>query len=716
MRLRAWAERVLFGESLADKLWAPEAWVDEEPGAALGSVLAPGRPAGLELATTESLRLPPTEAWADPRVRGRLLHAFANHELLALELMALALLRFVDAPPGFRRGVAQTLSEEQRHLRAYLGRMRALGVELGEQPLGGFFWRAMAPMPSPLDFVAHMALTFEQANLDFARHHAAGMRAVGDEDTARILDEVHADEVGHVKLGLVWFERWRERGPSLFSAHRAALRAPLTLRRARGLGFDREGRRRAGLPAEYVEQLASFQASRGRLPVVHAFEPTAELSLGTRGAYTPPRAVRALTADLELLPAFGAHRDDVVLVSAAPSASHLGALGEAGLGVPEWVVVPGLDGPVPPEAVSHPRLAAVRPWGWGPRARARLSSLLPRSDLPAPPRSADAVLHAKTTWVGVRERLGGPLDEPWLDGPEDRGEVARALGEALAAVERLRARGHARVVIKAPHGTSGRGAERIDEAGPTPAQRGWLARTLAVQGAVVVEPWLRRVCDVSVRTTVDPSGEARVVDVGRFLTDPRGQYVGAVLGPLSRAVHPEVGRLLHDQGRDPERSARVFGALASGVGELVARHGYAGPVGIDGLVYRDRAGGLRLRPLVEVNVRPTLGHVAHGLGRRLAPGRAGLWVVFRLADLPAGCSAVEAVARARGALPLERGGNPPRLRQGAVPTTDPARAATVGTLLLVAERRAHALQALEHAMPTVAARVRRALHEPDAPA
>lgn len=708
-QLRAWAERVLFGETLADKLWAPAAWVDAHRGPAMEIPDAPGRPAGLVMAPTESMRVPTVEALADPRTRGLLLHAFANHELLALELMALALLRFVEAPSAFRRGLATALSEEQRHLGAYLGRMRALGVELGERPLGGFFWRVMSPMPSPLDFVAHMALTFEQANLDFARHHAASMRAAGDEATARILDEVHADEIGHVKLGLVWFQRWRERGPSLFEAHRRALRAPMNPRRARGLGFDREARQQAGLPDDYIERLASFEASRGRPPAVHVFDPTAELSLGTRGAYTPPEAMRAMTADLELVPAFMASRSDVVLLSREPSRSHLRTLEEAGLVVPEWIVGPDEGRPVPSDAVPYPRLRAVRPWGWSPRARARLSALIERADEPVPVPEADAVLHAKTTWVRWWAELRAQLDEPWLDEAEASSEVVTTPGDALAAIERMHARGWSRVVVKAPFGTSGRNAQRMDRTGLTEAQRGWLRRTLEVQGAVVVEPWLDRVCDVSLRIRVDPGGRVHVDDVGRFLTDARGQYLGAVLGPLSRAVSPAVARWLNAEGRDPGRHARVCSVVAQGVGAMAARHGYVGPIGIDGLIHRDRGGALRLRPVVEVNVRPSLGHVAHGLARQLARGRAGLWVVVRRADLPPECTMVEAVERARRVLPIATAGRPPRLRRGAVPTTDPERAARVGSLLLVADRRAEVLRALGAAVPIAAERLRSAL-------
>ena len=65
----------------------------------------------------------------------------------------------------------------------------------------------------------------------------------------------------------------------------------------------------------------------------------------------------------------------------------------------------------------------------------------------------------------------------------------------------------------------------------------------------------------------------------------------------------------------------------------------------------------------------------------------------------------DAVERAQEVLPREMAGQPPRLRQGAVATTDPTQAVGVGTLLLVSSRRADALRALEAAAPAAAHRL-----------
>src|ERR1700677_375033 len=115
MDLREFAERVLFSTSLEEKLRWVEGLTDEHPGAALATPPAPGRPAELHFKAHAAgkAEFPGLHRLEDERERGRLLHFFANHELLATELMALVLLRFPDAPAAFRRGVLQTLKDEQ---------------------------------------------------------------------------------------------------------------------------------------------------------------------------------------------------------------------------------------------------------------------------------------------------------------------------------------------------------------------------------------------------------------------------------------------------------------------------------------------------------------------------------------------------------------------------------------------------------------------------
>ncbi len=189
MELREFAEQVLFATSLEEKLRAPGELTDERPGSALVTPDAPGRPANLIFKphATGKSEFPGLHRLEDTTERGKLLHFFGNHELLATELMALVLLKFPDAPAAFRKGVLATLKDEQEHTRLYMERMAACGVQLGDFPVSGYFWRCVAPMAHPIDYVAGLCLTFEQANLDFAGHYGKNFATVGDADSAKLL-------------------------------------------------------------------------------------------------------------------------------------------------------------------------------------------------------------------------------------------------------------------------------------------------------------------------------------------------------------------------------------------------------------------------------------------------------------------------------------------------------------------------------------------------
>ena len=343
MEIRALARAVLYGARLQDKLLdADTPLTDAKPGPALTEApSAPGRPRKLTLGGgRRRSRFPGPGQLANPVARGRALHFFANHELLAMELMALALLKFPTAPPGFRRGVAHTLREEQAHLRRYQARMAELGVDLGDVPVSDFFWSTMADMATPLDYVVRMSLTFEQANLDHARHYGALFRQAGDEQTAELMDLVFEEELGHVQHGVTWFNRWRQDGApdpneSDWHAYQRLLPEPLTARRAKGQPYFFDARRRVGLSETFARELEIYSHTRGRPPTVWLFEPDFEAQ--HEGTETSP-VTRAIAADLAAVLMFVAASDDVVATPVRPTAAVLTPLARAGFEVPELLV------------------------------------------------------------------------------------------------------------------------------------------------------------------------------------------------------------------------------------------------------------------------------------------------------------------------------------------------------------------------------------------
>jgi hypothetical protein len=264
--------------------------------------------------------------------------------------------------------------------------------------------------------------------------------------------------------------------------------------------------------------------------------------------------------------------------------------------------------------------AALQPWAASPRTETWSRHWRPAIDADGDGARWDPETeapHRKSTAARVLAALLLDPEPGWM-ASEDAPRVAEDLDSVLRVTDELRKSGHEVVAVKAELGTSGRGISRLLGA-PTAPQLGAIRRLLARDGAVVVEPWVDRVCDLSFRFTANPDGIA-LDDIGRFLTDERGQYVGAVLGRPTGGLPPEIQRFMHEGERLHRAARRIADALAAEPVFASLR----GPVGVDAMIYRDRHGALALRPILEINPRANMGHLAWRVGRIVAPGRAGV--------------------------------------------------------------------------------------------
>ncbi|HHY85318.1 MAG TPA: ferritin-like domain-containing protein [Verrucomicrobia bacterium] len=716
MELREFAERVLFATSLEEKLEPPGPITDEKPGAPIETPSGPGRPAELRFKPGGTGRnaFPGIERIGNPEDRGRLLHFFANHELLATELMALVLLRFPNAPAAFRMGVLQTLQDEQEHTRLYLSRMRECGIHFGELPVSGYFWRAVAPMENPIDYVAGLCLTFEQANLDFARHYGRAFEEAGDNATARLLDGIYRDEIGHVAYGLKWFRRWKNPNESDWDAFCRQLKFPLSPQRAKGFTLNVEGRRAAGFDERFIAELEVYSQSRGRTPGIFLFNPFAEGWMAQGPAFTPRRSQAELARDLENLPQFLSRQDDIVLVERRPSVEFLSGIKRAGFDLPEFVE---LNAPVGlatdrrslsiriAEALEHRKIGQLKPWAWGPDSVELLQPLFAKwtgrartAEQCFNPRVAELYSKAWSARL-LRQQLEAHAAEPWLCSPGTAGIAARTPDEAALAISTLRERGYCEIVLKHAFGVAGNNALRLSANDSLESHRSWTSRAFQGGHGVVVEPWMDRLVDFSIQMEMTADG-LKLCGYTGLINDRRGRFRGNTTEPgYEKRIPTQVLAALDSRTSAPDETARplvldlkrrlrlfysdLFNALE---GEL-HRTGYVGPLGIDAFVYRDLDGTARLKPIVEINPRYTMGRLTLELMRRACPGSYG-W--FRLLGLSTvrteGFEGFPDYACAlRNRYPLRMEGEPsPRIREGALCLNDPERARVCLAVLHVA--------------------------------
>jgi uncharacterized ferritin-like protein (DUF455 family) len=258
MEIREWAYRILSGDTLAEKLLDPEILTDDNPGASC-YFSEPVRPPGMGFKRhSRKEKLPHFHEHVDAHKRAVCLHRFAGHELLAVEIMAQALLAFPDAPKHFRKGVANTLREEQGHVKLYIQHMVRLGIRFGDLPLYRHFWTHISHLTSPIRYLSTMSLTFEMANLDFAPLYRESFTHAGDLCSAELMSQILQDEIGHVSFGWNWLKRLKRPEQTEWDAWREALPPRIAPSRSIGLVLHLEHRRRAGISDHWLEQLTAF--------------------------------------------------------------------------------------------------------------------------------------------------------------------------------------------------------------------------------------------------------------------------------------------------------------------------------------------------------------------------------------------------------------------------------------------------------------------------
>jgi hypothetical protein len=532
-------------------------------------------------------------------------------------------------------------------------------------------------MEHPIDYVAGLCLTFEQANLDFARHFARSFEKIGDADTAKLLEKIYRDEIGHVAYGLKWFRRWKNPGEDDWRAFCRTLKFPLSPQRAKGFMLNVEGRRAAGFDSHFIAELDVYSQSKGRTPNVFVFNPFAEGRIAKGKAFNPTRHQTQLARDLEHLPQFLCRQDDIVLVSERPSVEFLSGIKQAGFALPEFVELKHRG------ELANRKLGRLRPWAWSPDSAELLKPFFPNvtAEQCTSERRFNENIAQLYSKAGSADWLRKFLEKfpagPWLCSKDDIGVAVDSLDDALEAITAIRRRGHHRIVIKQAIGLAGSNAIRLFEPEILEAQRRWMINSLAGGHQLVVEPWQERLKDFSAQLEMTSSG-LKLCGYTILLNDAKGQYQGNIAEPHHHTRIPAtVVKCFPNIPNASRLFLQLFAELFDHLEADLRTMDFVGPLGIDAFVYRDAHAQPRLKPMVEINPRYTMGRVTVELMRQVSQGSCGRLQLVNLSTLrAAGVEKFSDYARSLiKRFPLQLEGAPnSRIREGALCLNDPARA------------------------------------------
>ena len=257
MNLQFGAEQILFGENLDDKLIDLSEFDLKSEIKTTSRKIIPGRSEAIQF-SSEQVKFPKAGSFHLKEKRALALHFFANHELLAIEMMAAALIMFPEVSESFRKNLISTIKDEQKHFLLYRKRMKELGVDFGDYPLNDFFWRQFASIKTPEEFYALVALTFESANLDFAIFYRDIFKKIEDKECEQVMSIVLEDEIKHVARGRYFLES-KVKPEELWDYYKSLLPDKITPARSKGIKFFDEPRLKAGLSKDFINNQKKYR-------------------------------------------------------------------------------------------------------------------------------------------------------------------------------------------------------------------------------------------------------------------------------------------------------------------------------------------------------------------------------------------------------------------------------------------------------------------------
>ena len=263
------------------------------------------------------------------------------------------------------------------------------------------------------------------------------------------------------------------------------------------------------------------------------------------------------------------------------------------------------------QVTTHPQITA---WGWNKTLVAQLCKQgVPRELMPSDGHLDEIrrLSHRRTALAAAEACGFSPKGEECLD--------MYGVQDALAR--------YGRIVLKAPWSGSGRGLRWVDGR-LSELDKKWTEKILATQGTVMVEPRMEVVQDFALEYYIGGQGreahsstQALQNSSTQAFKHSSITFKGYSLFATQNGVYRE-NHLFSDDEILQRLSEYVsvqtiLSAKAAAERWLQAEVApkYEGPLGIDMFIYKS-ADGYALNPMVEINFRHTMGHVAVALRSR----------------------------------------------------------------------------------------------------
>jgi uncharacterized ferritin-like protein (DUF455 family) len=155
----------------------------------------------------------PDQSDMSPLHRRQKLHREYNQEVQTLEIAALCLSDYPEAPWALRLELARQCWDEARHSALMYRRLVEIGGRKGEFPIANLDWSVVAMLESLAARLAIQHRTFEAGSLDMEAEAGDLWREAGDDETGEIFDAIESDEIAHVRFANEWLKYMTDADP-----------------------------------------------------------------------------------------------------------------------------------------------------------------------------------------------------------------------------------------------------------------------------------------------------------------------------------------------------------------------------------------------------------------------------------------------------------------------------------------------------------------------
>lgn len=370
---------------------------------------------------------------------------------------------------------------------------------------------------------------------------------------------------------------------------------------------------------------------------LHVFNPEHDIALAHNDPYfTAPRAGRQLREDCCFLPILWAEETDGVLVGqslrlskgcAPSSANNPFAIENKPLGLENYLLEKNnylleiekylLElrschaAFVMPNDLHRLPISEVCPWGWDSALVHQLEKAgVSRSVMPTD-ESLQAIrrLSCRTFAAEILKQLTA-ANSLYVG----EATAVRSMEELKTLLLRYKSTEQVVAVLKEPWSSSGRGVRYVKRQ-LSEAQQNWARNVICRQGALMIEPLYNKVADFGMEFESTPQGISyRGLSVFSTIN---GAYVGNILASEEEKAET-LRRFTNHLTEIDDLKAIICKTLSPHLQNI-----YNGPFGVDMMIVETN-GGTRLHPMVEINLRRTMGHVAISLYERGERGRMSI--------------------------------------------------------------------------------------------